>query len=98
MRKRRWLIITKNFAVSASIKMLMNMIPHVKSALIRFLMIGKILSVNSVSILKGEIRMNDQTAVKLTNLTVMVRLLTTEELLELRKIITKELSKRRKNK
>ena len=42
--------------------------------------------------------MNDQTAVKLTNLTVMVRLLTTEELLELRKIITKELSKRRKNK
>lgn len=42
--------------------------------------------------------MNDQTAVRLVNLTVMVRLLTTEELLGLRKIITKELSKRRKTK
>lgn len=42
--------------------------------------------------------MIDKTAVRLTNLTVMARLLTTEELLELRKIITKELSKRRKAK
>lgn len=38
----------------------------------------------------------DQTTVRLTNLTIMARLLTTEELLGLRKIITKELSKRRK--
>lgn len=38
----------------------------------------------------------DRTAVRLTNLTAMASILTTEELLGLRKIITKELSKRRK--
>ena len=42
--------------------------------------------------------MIDQTAVRLINLTVVTRLLTTEELLGLRKIINKELSKRRKTK
>lgn len=39
--------------------MLMNKIPHVKSALMRFLMIGKILSVKSVSISKGKIAMGN---------------------------------------